>query len=100
MKIQCSCGAKYEFDVTPDMAQRPVQFVCPSCGLDSSQFVTDLVRQQLGIAKPATPSATVSMPAPMARPAVPVAQALPSPSAPVRVGMPTPVARPAAPVAQ
>ena len=48
MKIQCGCGAKYEFEITPDMAQNPVQFVCPACGADSSAFVTNLVRQQLG----------------------------------------------------
>jgi hypothetical protein len=54
MKIQCGCGAKYEFDITPDMAQNPVQFVCPACGADSSALVTSLVRQQLGQA-PAEP---------------------------------------------
>ena len=47
MKIQCGCGAKYEFEITPDMARSPVQFVCPACGADSSALVTDLVRQQL-----------------------------------------------------
>ena len=48
MKIQCSCGAKYDFDITPGMAQNPVQFVCPACGLDASDFVNDLIRQELG----------------------------------------------------
>ena len=47
MKIQCACGAKYAFDLTPDMAQNPVRFVCPACGLDSSEFVNQLVREQL-----------------------------------------------------
>jgi hypothetical protein len=47
MKIQCSCGAKYEFEVTPDMAQRPVQFICQSCGGDLSASLSDLVRQEL-----------------------------------------------------
>jgi hypothetical protein len=48
MKVQCPCGAKYEFDITPAMASRPVQFVCPACGTDASDFVDSLVRQQLG----------------------------------------------------
>ena len=39
MKIQCACGTKYAFDITPDMAQNPVRFVCPACGLDSSEYV-------------------------------------------------------------
>ncbi len=55
MKIQCGCGAKYEFDLTPDMAQNPVQFVCPACGADSSALVTSLVRQQLGQASAGAP---------------------------------------------
>ncbi len=46
MKIQCACGAKYAFEVTPAQAQQPVQFVCPACGLDSSAYVTQLVREQ------------------------------------------------------
>jgi hypothetical protein len=44
MKIQCACGAKYEFDATPEML--PVKFVCPSCGLDSSDFVNELIRRE------------------------------------------------------
>ncbi len=48
MKIQCSCGAKYEFDVTPAMTTNPVKFVCPACGVDASEFVDSLVRQELG----------------------------------------------------
>src|ERR1017187_5745427 len=47
MKIQCSCGAKYAFDITPEMAQNPVKFVCPGCGLDSSDYVNQLGRVEL-----------------------------------------------------
>ena len=49
MKIQCDCGAKYEFDTTPEMADEPVKFVCPQCGLDSSDRVNDLIREEFGI---------------------------------------------------
>src|SRR5215475_14050119 len=48
MKIQCSCGAKFEFEITSEMAKSPVKFVCSSCGRESSDFVDSLVRQQLG----------------------------------------------------
>ena len=48
MKVQCSCGAKHEFEITSAMKVAPVQFVCPSCGADASEFVDGLVRQQLG----------------------------------------------------
>jgi hypothetical protein len=47
MKIRCSCGTKYEFEVTPEMAQNPVRFVCANCGLDSSDYVNQLVREEL-----------------------------------------------------
>jgi outer membrane protein assembly factor BamB len=47
MKIQCPCGAKYAFDVTPEMAREPVKFVCPQCGLDSSEVVNQLVQEEL-----------------------------------------------------
>ena len=50
MKIQCSCGAKYSFDVTPAMAQTPVRFVCSACGVDASDMVNSLIRQELGSA--------------------------------------------------
>jgi hypothetical protein len=48
MKVQCACGAKYVFDITPAMRSNPVQFICPACGMDASQFVDGLVRQELG----------------------------------------------------
>src|ERR1039458_6869098 len=63
MKIQCSCGAKYAFDVSPEMAQTPVRFVCPACGLDSSDFVNNLVRQELGLPEPAAAPAIQAAPA-------------------------------------
>src|SRR5438093_13496803 len=52
MKLQCACGAKYAFEVQPEMLSKPVQFVCPSCGLDSSAFVNQLVQQELSVAPP------------------------------------------------
>ena len=53
MKIQCACGAKYAFDATPEMLQNPVRFVCPSCGLDSSDYVNELVRREFAGQTPA-----------------------------------------------
>ena len=53
MKLQCSCGAKYAFDVTPEMGKTPVRFVCSACGADTSNFVNSLVRQELGLPPPA-----------------------------------------------
>lgn len=76
MKIQCACGAKYEFDATPEMLQNPVKFVCPSCGLDSSDFVNELIRREFaGQTSPPPP------PAPEA-PRLKIARAEPSSAAP------------------
>jgi hypothetical protein len=58
MKIQCSCGAKYAFDLTPEMAQQPFKFVCPQCGLDSSDFVNELIRREFAEQTPTPPPAT------------------------------------------
>ena len=70
MKIQCSCGARYALDISPEMAQTPVRFVCPACGVDSSDFVNNLVRQELGLSGPAAAPA----PAPVAAPVQPPSQ--------------------------
>jgi PQQ-like domain len=73
MKLQCACGAKYAFDITPEMTREPVKFVCPSCGLDSSDFVNELVRRELGNSPPTV--ATPVSPVAPAAPAVPAAEA-------------------------
>ena len=52
MKIQCSCGSKYAFDLTPEMGRSPIKFVCKNCGVDSSDMVNQLVREQLGLGAP------------------------------------------------
>jgi hypothetical protein len=82
MKIQCSCGAKYSFDVTPAMAQNPVRFVCAACGVDASDMVNSLIRQQLGL--PATDAAPAPVPIALAMNPPPQAH----PVARVRVHVP------------
>jgi hypothetical protein len=71
MKIQCPCGAKYSYDVTPENAVTPVKFICPACGLDSSDAVNELIRREFAtrssapvvtsvVAPPPVPAAKVS----------------------------------------
>ena len=67
MKLQCSCGAKYAFDATPEMLQNPIKFICPACGLDASAFVNELIRQEF--AGPVPPAAAA--PQPLAPPPAP-----------------------------
>jgi outer membrane protein assembly factor BamB len=88
MKIICDCGAKYSFEVTPEMAARPVQFVCQLCGLDSSARVNRMIQQELSaaasaVAQPALPVAALVASAPAPAPArVPLTSAAPAPPAP------------------
>src|SRR3989442_5753541 len=78
------------------MAQRPVQFVCPACGLDASDFVNNLVRQELAAASipaVAPPPPIAPPPAPTPLPAAPQSQ----PTARLRVHLPEPAQAAVAP---
>ena len=91
MKIQCSCGTKYNFDVTPEMANHPVTFICQKCGADSSEFVNQLIREEL--------AKTIAAPAPMVSPE-PQAP-IPSPHSGLRLAQETPTApEPSEPVVE
>ena len=57
MKLQCPCGAKYTFDLAPEMLANPVSFLCPACGADHSAFVNELVRQEF-----AAPASEIILP--------------------------------------
>jgi hypothetical protein len=91
MKIQCSCGAKYSFEVTPEMAQNPVRFVCPNCGLDSSEFINQRVREELA-------EQAASQPLPEEAPA-PAIASVPPPAPRLRVSHEAKPAEPPPPAA-
>jgi hypothetical protein len=103
MKIQCACGAKYAFDIQPDMLNQPVRFVCPSCGLDWSAFVNNLVRQELGVAAPTvgnppatTPAVAIALPPETVQsPAAETAPVEPPAPSPPRVRLHTSSPKPA-----
>jgi hypothetical protein len=99
MKIQCACGTKVAFDVTPDMVHTPVKFICPNCGQDSSQLVNQLIAQQfattgtasaphIDIAPPpgrtAAPTLTTTAAAPAPEPVAPPPPAPAPPATPVQ----------------
>ncbi len=95
MKVQCQCGAKYAIDVTPEMANNPVRFICPSCNLDLSGPINQLVCEELGVAAPvaevltAAPTATAPPSGPMrvAYKAAAPAPPAPAPAAPARLSV-------------
>ena len=65
MKIQCACGAKYAFDITPEMARTPITLICQTCGADNSAAVNQVIQQQFSAAAP-----VVSVPGISSRPMV------------------------------
>ncbi len=50
VKIQCSCGQRYAFDVEPVTGQMPSEVRCPMCGVDgtaaANQAITENLAQQ------------------------------------------------------
>lgn len=91
MKIQCSCGTKYAFDITPEMAADPVRLVCQNCGADNSASVNQIIQQQFAATTPASEPPPASVPAAGPAPrvrvqvhtAAPVASAAASPTPPM-----------------
>ena len=70
------------------MLAQPVKFICPSCGLDASDFVNELIRQEFGaqtLPEPGVPDAPPPPPPP------------PSPASRLRVAHSAPPAAPAQP---
>jgi len=58
VKIQCSCGTRYAFDVEPVHGRMPVRVKCPGCGADGTEFANEVLQQKLNLAVPAPVSAT------------------------------------------
>lgn len=55
MKVICDCGVKYAFDATPEMVRNPMAFACPTCGVDLSPRIHEMVRQEFGTAAASAP---------------------------------------------
>jgi hypothetical protein len=90
MKIQCACGTKVAFDVTPEMATQRVQLLCPNCGRDNSALANELIREELDgrSAAPAATAPAASKPVlrvalPKAATEAPTVTEPPAPSAPL-----------------
>src|SRR5258706_1715246 len=76
LKIKCQCGVKFALDVTPESVAQPMRFVCQYCGVDSSDAVSQIIRQQFAT------NVTPSPPVAAAAGAVPLAPASTSVASP------------------
>lgn len=47
VKIQCSCGTKFSFDVEPIDGKMPVEIFCPKCGADGTEYANQMIQQSL-----------------------------------------------------
>ena len=47
IKIQCSCGTRFAFEVEPADGRMPVSINCPGCGLDGTEAANAFIQQQL-----------------------------------------------------
>lgn len=79
VKILCSCGTKYSFDVEPVNGQMPAPVQCPNCALDGTEAANEYARQMLAAS---TSPAVRTVPVPPPPPAAPTASATPGPIAP------------------
>jgi hypothetical protein len=55
IKIICSCGQKYAFDVYPLNGRMPAPVQCPVCGMDGTAVANEAIARALG-SQPAPPA--------------------------------------------
>ncbi|MGA9776973.1 MAG: hypothetical protein ACLPRE_08715 [Limisphaerales bacterium] len=76
VKIVCSCGQKYAFDVYPLNGRMPSPIKCPVCGLDSTAVADEIIAIALkppsSAVPPPPPAAPVSSPLASSPPTAPV----------------------------
>ena len=54
VKVQCNCGAKFEFEVEPVEGRMPMAIQCPTCGADATDLANSVITSQL--TTPGTPA--------------------------------------------
>src|SRR5215831_8745554 len=87
MKFQCSCGAKYEVDIMPGMGR--LTFVCQNCKQDYSDYINDLIRNQLaGTGVPSRPAITTAPVSAAPQISIPPAAVAATPPPPADAGVP------------
>ncbi|HMP83784.1 MAG TPA: hypothetical protein PKA41_13885 [Verrucomicrobiota bacterium] len=62
IKVQCSCGQKYKFDVEPVNGQMPYTIACPICGADGTAAANGVIQSTLASATAAVAPPGVGAP--------------------------------------
>src|ERR1043165_8224371 len=55
IKIHCSCGQRYAFDVEPVNGRMPSPVACPACGGDGTIVANEAIAAALGLQPAAGP---------------------------------------------
>lgn len=82
IKVECSCGTHYKFDIEPVDGRMPAQVFCPDCGADGTLAANQVIAES---------SASMATPV---QPALRMAEAAANPAAASLPATPPPVFRP------
>jgi hypothetical protein len=88
VKVQCTCGQRYAFDVNPVDGHMPAPVKCPSCGADGTVAANQLIAQALAAQPAPQPVAVPAAPAPTSSG---IRLAIPPPPAPTVAAPPPPL---------
>ncbi len=79
VKIPCSCGTRYAFDVEPVNGRMPVRVNCPTCGADGTDAANAIIRGHSAGSDETRPRLRIDAPTPTATArSSPVSGALPA----------------------
>lgn len=76
IKIQCSCGTRYKFDVEPVNGRVPTPLACPNCQASWTEHANAMIAQSLGLPAPTAEPVAVAAPV-VAAPVASIAVAAP-----------------------
>lgn len=93
IKIECTCGQRYAFEVEPVDGRMPHTVTCPACNADGTGTANALIAQQLANApitiSPAAPKAGLRLQGSQGGAPIPTAAVTAAPSTPAPAHRPT-----------
>jgi hypothetical protein len=63
IKLVCSCGTKFKFEVEPVHGRMPAPVYCPACNADATAEANEVLRQMYSTPQPESVAAPVATPA-------------------------------------
>ena len=58
VKVLCSCGQKYKFDIEPVNGRMPAPIACPVCGADGTETANADIQQASAVPVEQAPTVT------------------------------------------